>query len=69
MTIKAPKPIDRAVELSIKDDPRWQQIVERNRSADGKFWYSVETTGVYCRPSCASRASSHPPRRRPRWRR
>jgi AraC family transcriptional regulator of adaptative response/methylated-DNA-[protein]-cysteine methyltransferase len=58
MTIKAPKPVDLAVEPSVTDDPRWQQIVERNRSADGKFWYSVETTGVYCRPSCASRAAN-----------
>ena len=23
--------------------------------ADGAFFYSVETTGVYCRPSCAAR--------------
>ncbi len=23
--------------------------------ADGNFYYSVETTGVYCRPSCPAR--------------
>lgn len=23
--------------------------------ADGRFWYAVSTTGVYCRPSCPSR--------------
>lgn len=38
-------------------DPRWQRILSRDRSADGHFWYSVTTTGVYCRPSCASRAA------------
>jgi AraC family transcriptional regulator, regulatory protein of adaptative response / methylated-DNA-[protein]-cysteine methyltransferase len=33
----------------------WQALTRRDRSADGAFWYSVRTTGVYCRPSCASR--------------
>jgi AraC family transcriptional regulator of adaptative response/methylated-DNA-[protein]-cysteine methyltransferase len=27
----------------------------RDARADGKFFYSVRTTGVYCRPSCAAR--------------
>lgn len=27
----------------------------RDASADGAFYYSVKTTGVYCRPSCAAR--------------
>ena len=27
----------------------------RDAAADGLFWYSVATTGVYCRPSCPSR--------------
>lgn len=39
------------------DDPRWARIVARDRTADGQFWYSVSTTGVYCRPSCPSRAA------------
>ena len=26
--------------------------------ADGTFYYSVETTGVYCRPSCGSRRAN-----------
>jgi AraC family transcriptional regulator of adaptative response/methylated-DNA-[protein]-cysteine methyltransferase len=37
------------------DDPRWPAIVARDASADGTFFYSVATTGVYCRPSCAAR--------------
>jgi len=41
-----------------EDDPRWLRIVARDRTADGLFWYSVATTGVYCRPSCASRAAN-----------
>jgi AraC family transcriptional regulator, regulatory protein of adaptative response / methylated-DNA-[protein]-cysteine methyltransferase len=43
-----------AVEL----DPRWARVLARDRSADGKLWYSVATTGVYCRPSCPSRAAN-----------
>ncbi len=36
-------------------DPRWAALVARDASADGRFFYSVETTGVYCRPSCGAR--------------
>src|SRR5258708_7274017 len=39
----------------VTDDPRWARIIARDPTADGFFWYSVVTTGVYCRPSCASR--------------
>ncbi len=38
-------------------DPRWQAVLRRDSSADGSFFYSVESTGVYCRPSCASRTA------------
>jgi AraC family transcriptional regulator of adaptative response/methylated-DNA-[protein]-cysteine methyltransferase len=37
------------------NDPRWAAVVARDRSADGVFFYSVSSTGVYCRPSCAAR--------------
>lgn len=33
----------------------WQAVRERDPEFDGKFFYSVSTTGVYCRPSCSSR--------------
>ena len=36
-------------------DPRWPRVMARDAGADGTFWYSVRTTGVYCRPSCAAR--------------
>ena len=42
---------------SVADDPRWQAVLTRNASADGTFVYAVKTTGVYCRPSCASRTA------------
>jgi AraC family transcriptional regulator of adaptative response/methylated-DNA-[protein]-cysteine methyltransferase len=37
------------------DEARWAAVTSRDRNADGVFYYSVKTTGVYCRPSCASR--------------
>ena len=37
------------------DDERWAAVRRRDRDADGQFFYSVRTTGVYCRPSCGSR--------------
>jgi AraC family transcriptional regulator of adaptative response/methylated-DNA-[protein]-cysteine methyltransferase len=37
------------------DDARWRAIERRDRKADDTFVYSVRTTGVYCRPSCAAR--------------
>jgi len=43
---------------SVANDPRWTRIVARDRTADGQFWYSIATTGVYCRPSCPSRTAN-----------
>jgi AraC family transcriptional regulator of adaptative response/methylated-DNA-[protein]-cysteine methyltransferase len=37
------------------DQARWQAVLARARHADGLFVYGVKSTGVYCRPSCASR--------------
>jgi AraC family transcriptional regulator, regulatory protein of adaptative response / methylated-DNA-[protein]-cysteine methyltransferase len=39
----------------IQSDPRWAQLIARDASAEGQFFYSVKTTGVYCRPSCGAR--------------
>ena len=39
----------------ITGDWRWQSLVRKDERADGLFWYSVKTTGVYCRPSCPAR--------------
>jgi AraC family transcriptional regulator, regulatory protein of adaptative response / methylated-DNA-[protein]-cysteine methyltransferase len=41
------------------DAARWNAVSSSDTSADGAFFYAVRTTGVFCRPSCASR----PPRR------
>jgi AraC family transcriptional regulator, regulatory protein of adaptative response / methylated-DNA-[protein]-cysteine methyltransferase len=37
------------------DDSRWLAVAARERRADGLFVYAVSSTGIYCRPSCASR--------------
>lgn len=36
-------------------DPRWVAVAARDARFDGQFFYSVRTTGVYCRPSCGAR--------------
>ena len=33
----------------------WKAVMARDRSFDGRFFFGVVTTGVYCRPSCPSR--------------
>src|SRR5262245_45439004 len=37
------------------EDRRWNAVVARDARADGSFVYAVTSTGVYCKPSCASR--------------
>jgi AraC family transcriptional regulator of adaptative response/methylated-DNA-[protein]-cysteine methyltransferase len=36
---------------------RWARVTSRDKAADGAFVYAVATTGVFCRPSCPSRAA------------
>lgn len=53
-----PIPALRTSTLSVADDPRWARVVARDKTADGQLWYSVTTTGIYCRPSCPSRTAN-----------
>jgi AraC family transcriptional regulator of adaptative response/methylated-DNA-[protein]-cysteine methyltransferase len=39
------------------DEERWDAVQQRTREADGLFYYSVRTTGVFCQPSCPSRGA------------
>jgi AraC family transcriptional regulator, regulatory protein of adaptative response / methylated-DNA-[protein]-cysteine methyltransferase len=39
------------------DEGRWQAVKRRDPAFDGKFLFAVRTTGIYCHPSCASRAA------------
>ena len=41
--------------MNNEHDPRWAAILARDPQADALFVYGVKTTGVYCRPSSASR--------------
>jgi len=45
----------RLPKASAADAKRWSAVLARDSSCDGRFVYSVATTGVYCRPSCAAR--------------
>ena len=47
-----------AAQAATEADPRWTKVVARDSASDGKFVYSVKTTGVYCRPSCAARLAN-----------
>ena len=52
-----PNPSDSrsALAAATERDPRWPAVLARSAEADGSFYYSVRTTGVYCRPSCSAR--------------
>lgn len=44
---------------STASDAQWQAILSNDVSQDGRFYYAVASTGIFCRPSCKSR----PPKR------
>src|SRR5580698_10132067 len=52
------KRADQPMPRFASDDERWSAVQRRDRAADGAFFYAVQTTGVYCRPSCAARLPS-----------
>lgn len=37
------------------DSERWNAVITNDRSYDGKFFYGVKSTGIFCRPSCVSK--------------
>jgi AraC family transcriptional regulator of adaptative response/methylated-DNA-[protein]-cysteine methyltransferase len=39
----------------LNQDRCWAAVIAHDATQDGHFFYSVKTTGVYCRPGCASR--------------
>ena len=39
----------------LDQDVCWQAVESKDSLSDGKFFYGVVTTGVFCRPSCPSR--------------
>ena len=43
-------------EVKLTDDEKWQASQTCNPAYDGRFFYGVKTTGIYCRPSCKSKS-------------
>lgn len=37
-------------------DDKWHAITHNDASYDERFFYAVKTTGIFCRPSCKSKA-------------
>ncbi|MBS0221710.1 MAG: bifunctional DNA-binding transcriptional regulator/O6-methylguanine-DNA methyltransferase Ada [Proteobacteria bacterium] len=51
-----PPPTVAPASFSIPDpESCWHAVRQRDRAFNGRFWFSVKTTGVYCLPSCAAR--------------
>jgi AraC family transcriptional regulator of adaptative response/methylated-DNA-[protein]-cysteine methyltransferase len=42
-------------DVRLADEAAWAAVIGHDDGFDGRFVYGVETTGVYCRPSCPSR--------------
>jgi len=47
--------VSSAVSSVSADDNLWQAVLARDARSDGRFVYAVQSTGIYCRPSCPSR--------------
>ena len=48
-------PIRKLSQASALDDARWAAVLARDAAFDGQFVTAVETTGIYCRPSCPAK--------------
>lgn len=42
--------------INLTDEEKWQASLTCNPDYDGKFFYGVKTTGIFCRPSCKSKS-------------
>jgi AraC family transcriptional regulator of adaptative response / methylphosphotriester-DNA alkyltransferase methyltransferase len=41
--------------MSSTDNEKWDAVIHCDDAYDGKFFYGVKTTGIFCRPSCKSK--------------
>lgn len=41
--------------MRMNDEVAWQMVLAKSEGADRQFVYAVQSTGIYCRPTCASR--------------
>jgi AraC family transcriptional regulator of adaptative response/methylated-DNA-[protein]-cysteine methyltransferase len=53
--VRAGRHAPQATPKTGRADTYWRAVAARDPAFDGTFCYSVATTGVYCRPSCAAR--------------
>ncbi|MDF5718005.1 MAG: bifunctional DNA-binding transcriptional regulator/O6-methylguanine-DNA methyltransferase Ada [Rhizonema sp. NSF051] len=44
-----------SVKYQMQQETLWQAVSDRDCSFEGKFFYGVRSTGIYCRPTCPSR--------------
>lgn len=44
------------VDMPLTDNEKWNAVLQCDETYDGKFFYGVKTTGIFCRPSCKSKA-------------
>ncbi|MEH2325178.1 MAG: bifunctional DNA-binding transcriptional regulator/O6-methylguanine-DNA methyltransferase Ada [Nostoc sp.] len=42
-------------QVSVLEETLWEAVLSRDATIDGKFFYGVRSTRVYCRPICPSR--------------
>ncbi len=40
----------------LTDEEKWEATIKNNSHFDGIFFYAVKTTGIFCKPSCRSKA-------------
>lgn len=43
-------------EVNHLTEEKWQAIIHNDATYNDQFFYAVKTTGIFCRPSCKSRA-------------
>ena len=46
---------DQRIMRSSDDDVFWQAVLSRDATFDGRIFFGVRSTGIYCRPSCPAR--------------
>jgi AraC family transcriptional regulator of adaptative response/methylated-DNA-[protein]-cysteine methyltransferase len=56
LLMTTPAPPDNPLPVpSLFPGKSWQQVLARDTSADGQFFYAVKSTKIFCKPSCPSR--------------
>lgn len=41
--------------MALKDNDKWDAVVTSDKNYDGRFFYGVITTRIFCRPSCTAK--------------